>query len=170
MPLIPAPPMPIMCMFMASLLLSGTQQSPGYFTCRARRSERAHVPGKLFPPRIVIQQDFDAVAKRTCTDLSVELVAANSHSAKPWLYKFAGAWGNHEGSMLLWVAVLSLAAGAVLGAFLLGTLAPSIRERDVFAGMLAGLIVITAVWWATPIAASRFCTLCRPYSVVEKRL
>ena len=26
------------------------------------------------------------------TDLSVELVAANSHSAKPWLYKFAGAW------------------------------------------------------------------------------
>src|SRR5688572_2299471 len=35
------------------------------------------------------------------TDLSVELVAANSHSAKPWLYKFAGAWGNHEGSMLL---------------------------------------------------------------------
>ena len=41
------------------------------------------------------------------TDLSVELVAANSHSAKPWLYKFAGAWGNHEGSMLLWVTVLA---------------------------------------------------------------
>jgi cytochrome c-type biogenesis protein CcmF len=47
------------------------------------------------------------------TDLSVELVAANSHSAKPWLYKFAGAWGNHEGSMLLWVAVLSLAGAAL---------------------------------------------------------
>ena len=46
------------------------------------------------------------------TDLSVQLVAANSHSAKPWLYKFAGAWGNHEGSMLLWVTVLAL-AGAV---------------------------------------------------------
>jgi cytochrome c-type biogenesis protein CcmF len=43
------------------------------------------------------------------TDLSVELVAANSHSAKPWLYKFAGAWGNHEGSMLLWVTVLAVA-------------------------------------------------------------
>jgi cytochrome c-type biogenesis protein CcmF len=41
------------------------------------------------------------------TDLSVKLVAANSHSAKPWLYKFAGAWGNHEGSMLLWVTVLA---------------------------------------------------------------
>ena len=47
------------------------------------------------------------------TDLSVELVAANSHSAKPWLYKFAGAWGNHEGSMLLWITVLAVAGGIV---------------------------------------------------------
>ena len=50
------------------------------------------------------------------TDLSVKLVFDNSHSAKPMLYKLAGAWGNHEGSMLLWVTVLS-AAGAFLGAF-----------------------------------------------------
>ncbi|MEO8547882.1 MAG: heme lyase CcmF/NrfE family subunit [Sphingomicrobium sp.] len=49
------------------------------------------------------------------TDLSVALVAENSHSAKPMLYKVAGAWGNHEGSMLLWVTVLAL-AGALLGA------------------------------------------------------
>jgi cytochrome c-type biogenesis protein CcmF len=47
------------------------------------------------------------------SDMSVLLVAANSHSAKPWLYKLAGAWGNHEGSMLLWVTVLGLAGGAV---------------------------------------------------------
>ncbi|WP_395611466.1 heme lyase CcmF/NrfE family subunit [Allosphingosinicella sp.] len=47
------------------------------------------------------------------TDLSVKLVAANSHSLKPWLYKFAGAWGNHEGSMLLWVTVLAVAGGAI---------------------------------------------------------
>ena len=47
------------------------------------------------------------------SDMSVALVAQNSHSAKPWLYKFAGAWGNHEGSMLLWVAVLGLSGGAV---------------------------------------------------------
>ena len=47
------------------------------------------------------------------TDLSVELVAANSHSAKPWLYKFSGTWGNHEGSMLLWVTVLGLGGGAI---------------------------------------------------------
>jgi Na+/proline symporter len=45
------------------------------------------------------------------------------------------------------LAVLSFASGSVLGAFLLGTLAPSIRERDTFAGMIAGLMVMTAVWW-----------------------
>ena len=45
------------------------------------------------------------------TDLSVLLVAKNSHSAKPFLYKFAGAWGNHEGSMLLWVMVMGLSGG-----------------------------------------------------------
>ena len=50
------------------------------------------------------------------SDMSVLLVAENSHSQKPWLYKFAGAWGNHEGSMLLWVAVLAL-AGAVVALF-----------------------------------------------------
>ncbi|HVR89493.1 MAG TPA: heme lyase CcmF/NrfE family subunit [Novosphingobium sp.] len=47
------------------------------------------------------------------TDLSVKLVAMNSHSAKPLLYKFAGTWGNHEGSMLLWVTVMGLAGSAV---------------------------------------------------------
>jgi cytochrome c-type biogenesis protein CcmF len=47
------------------------------------------------------------------SDMSVKLVVENSHSAKPWLYKFAGAWGNHEGSMLLWVTILGLAGGAV---------------------------------------------------------
>ncbi|WP_187336842.1 heme lyase CcmF/NrfE family subunit [Novosphingopyxis iocasae] len=47
------------------------------------------------------------------TDLSVGLVALNSHIDKPMLYKIAGAWGNHEGSMLLWVTVLSLTGGLI---------------------------------------------------------
>jgi cytochrome c-type biogenesis protein CcmF len=47
------------------------------------------------------------------SDMSVALVATNSHSAKPWLYKFAGTWGNHEGSMLLWVTVMGVAGAAV---------------------------------------------------------
>lgn len=50
------------------------------------------------------------------SDMSVLLVAENSHSQKPWLYKFAGTWGNHEGSMLLWVTVLAV-AGAVVALF-----------------------------------------------------
>jgi len=50
------------------------------------------------------------------TDLSVALVAENSHSAKPVIYKIAGAWGNHEGSMLLWVTVLGV-SGAALAIF-----------------------------------------------------
>src|SRR3546814_3818300 len=37
----------------------------------------------------------------------------NSHPDKPFLYKIAGTWGNHEGSMLLWVAVMALAGGGV---------------------------------------------------------
>ena len=43
------------------------------------------------------------------SDMSVALVFENSHTAKPFIYKVAGAWGNHEGSMLLWVTVLSVA-------------------------------------------------------------
>jgi cytochrome c-type biogenesis protein CcmF len=50
------------------------------------------------------------------TDLSIKLVAANSHSMKPLIYKLTGTWGNHEGSMLLWVGVLAL-AGGLLAAF-----------------------------------------------------
>ncbi len=47
------------------------------------------------------------------TDLSVLLVAQNSHIDKPWIFKLAGTWGNHEGSMLLWVSVLALCGAAI---------------------------------------------------------
>ncbi len=47
------------------------------------------------------------------TDLSVKLVVTNSHSMKPMLYKLTGTWGNHEGSMLLWVAVMALSGGLI---------------------------------------------------------
>ncbi len=40
-------------------------------------------------------------------DFSVWLVVKNSHPSLPWYYKVGAAWGNHEGSMLLWVFVLS---------------------------------------------------------------
>jgi cytochrome c-type biogenesis protein CcmF len=50
------------------------------------------------------------------SDFSVVNVVENSHSAKPLLYKFTGVWGNHEGSMLLWVLILAL-FGALVAAF-----------------------------------------------------
>ncbi len=50
------------------------------------------------------------------SDFSVANVAANSHSAKPLIYRISGTWGNHEGSMLLWVLVLAL-FGAGVAAF-----------------------------------------------------
>ena len=42
------------------------------------------------------------------SDFSVKLVYMNSHSLKPLLYKISGVWGNHEGSMLLWLLILAL--------------------------------------------------------------
>jgi cytochrome c-type biogenesis protein CcmF len=48
------------------------------------------------------------------SDFSVQAVAANSHSAKPLLYKVTGVWGNHEGSLLLWVLILALFGSAVV--------------------------------------------------------
>ncbi|VTZ50820.1 heme lyase, CcmF subunit [Methylocella tundrae] len=47
------------------------------------------------------------------SDFSLLNVVENSHSAKPLIYKISGVWGNHEGSMLLWVLVLSVFAAAV---------------------------------------------------------
>jgi cytochrome c-type biogenesis protein CcmF len=47
------------------------------------------------------------------SDFSVVNVVQNSHSTKPMLYKISGVWGNHEGSMLLWVLILALCGAAV---------------------------------------------------------
>jgi len=68
---------------------------------------------------------FGALTQAFVTsDFSVVNVVANSHSAKPLLYKISGVWGNHEGSMLLWALILALfgAAVAVFGANLPDTL------------------------------------------------
>jgi cytochrome c-type biogenesis protein CcmF len=47
------------------------------------------------------------------SDFSVATVWANSHTAKPLIYKISGVWGNHEGSMLLWVLILAVVGAAV---------------------------------------------------------
>ncbi|MFM9897932.1 heme lyase CcmF/NrfE family subunit [Sphingorhabdus sp.] len=65
------------------------------------------------------------------TDLSVLLVANNSHIDKPVIFKLAGTWGNHEGSMLLWVTILSVSGAAI--AFL---------EKRVEAKMLSATLAV----------------------------
>ena len=47
------------------------------------------------------------------SDFSVNLVYLNSHTDKPMIYKITGTWGNHEGSMLLWLLILTLFGGAL---------------------------------------------------------
>jgi cytochrome c-type biogenesis protein CcmF len=68
-------------------------------------------------------------------DLSVALVAANDHSAKPWLYKFAGTWGNHEGSMLMWVTILAVAGAGV------ALLERRLEERTLIATLAAQALI-----------------------------
>lgn len=61
------------------------------------------------------------------SDFSLRVVVENSHSAKPMLYKISGTWGNHEGSMLLWVLIVALfgAMAALFG----GGLPPTLKAR-----------------------------------------
>ncbi|MHC0053032.1 heme lyase CcmF/NrfE family subunit [Actibacterium sp. D379-3] len=61
------------------------------------------------------------------SDFSLKIVVENSHTAKPMLYKVSGVWGNHEGSMLLWVLILTL-FGALAAWFGAG-LPPTLRAR-----------------------------------------
>lgn len=61
------------------------------------------------------------------SDFTLRLVVLNSHSAKPMLYKISGTWGNHEGSMLLWVLIVTL-FGA-MAAWFGGNLPPTLRAR-----------------------------------------
>ena len=71
------------------------------------------------------------------SDFSVKLVETHSHSAKPLLYKISGVWGNHEGSILLWVLILA-AYGALVPVF--GKMLPlSLRSRALAVQGLLGV-------------------------------
>ena len=61
------------------------------------------------------------------SDFSLNIVTANSHTDKPMLYKITGVWGNHEGSLLLWVLILTL-FGACASWFG-GNLPPTLKAR-----------------------------------------
>src|SRR3954453_16852140 len=87
-------------------------------------------------PATLAQFAFVAVSFAALTacyvgsDFSVTNVFENSHSAMPLVYKFTSVWGNHEGSMLLWVLILAL-FGALVAAF--GSNLPSSLKATVLA-------------------------------------
>jgi len=74
---------------------------------------------RVATPAAQAQLGFVAIAFACLTvayvtsDFSLQNVANNSHSAKPLIYKISGVWGNHEGSMVLWVLILALFGSAV---------------------------------------------------------
>ena len=83
------------------------------------------------------------------SDFSLTVVASNSHSAKPMLYKVAGVWGNHEGSMLLWVLILAVFGAAV--AWFGGNLPPALKARALAVqGMIASAFLAFIVFTSNP--------------------
>jgi cytochrome c-type biogenesis protein CcmF len=83
------------------------------------------------------------------SDFSVLNVWQNSHSAKPMLYKISGVWGNHEGSMVLWVLILAL-FGAAVATF--GTNLPRQLQANVLAvqGAIAVAFLLFIVITSNP--------------------
>ncbi|MGN0932352.1 heme lyase CcmF/NrfE family subunit [Falsigemmobacter intermedius] len=75
------------------------------------------------------------------SDFSVELVVSNSHTLKPLIYKIAGTWGNHEGSLLLWVLILAFFAACA--SWFGGNLPPSLKARVIGVQGLIGVAFLT---------------------------
>jgi cytochrome c-type biogenesis protein CcmF len=87
------------------------------------------------------------------SDMSVKLVFENSHSAKPFVYKVAGAWGNHEGSMLMWVTILAV-AGAFVALFSRRT-----SERTLIAALGSQAVLALGFYAFLLIASNPFARL-----------
>ncbi|MBJ7416855.1 MAG: heme lyase CcmF/NrfE family subunit [Niveispirillum sp.] len=99
-------------------LLLAVAQSVMPLVGAARRDVAWMETGRMaaFAQLAAITISFAALMQaHVVSDFSVLNVVNNSHSLKPMLYKVAGVWGNHEGSMLLWVFMLALFGAAVAG-------------------------------------------------------
>ena len=90
------------------------------------------------------------------SDMSVALVFENSNSAKPFIYKLAGTWGNHEGSMLMWVTILA-AAGAFVA-----LLSHRTGERTLVAALGAQAVLALGFYAFLLIASNPFARLWPP--------
>ena len=98
-----------------ALALSLVMAAAGLTGARANAATaRAIANGATMGLLVFVVLSFGTLTYAFVTsDFSVADVANNSNTLKPLVYKISGVWGNHEGSMLLWVLVLSLYAGLV---------------------------------------------------------
>ena len=99
---------------------------------------------------LLILLAFGALVQGYVTsDFSILNVWENSHSAKPMLFKITGTWGNHEGSMLLWVLILAF-FGALVAVF--GrNLPPSLRANVIAVqGMVATAFLFFILFTSNP--------------------
>ena len=100
----------------------------------ARRHDAALM--QMAPPAavaaflLVLLSFIALTAAYVTSDFSVQNVVENSHSLKPMIYKISGVWGNHEGSMLLWILILVFFSALVA---LFGGNLPSSLKANVLA-------------------------------------
>ena len=104
----------------ATLPMIGAHRGNGYWMALDKPSALAQF--------VLIAFSFGCLTySHVVSDFTVLNVVQNSHSLKPMLYKVSGVWGNHEGSLLLWVLILA-AFGSAVAAFG-GNLPPTLRAR-----------------------------------------
>ncbi len=98
----------LLCLVLA-LLMSGVQAAVPLLHRLARPYPLLHLTKLCATATVMLVSTAFAalIYAYTISDFSLLTVVENSHSSKPLLYKIVGAWGNHEGSMLLWMWVLA---------------------------------------------------------------
>ncbi|KQS77475.1 cytochrome C biogenesis protein CcmF [Rhizobium sp. Leaf384] len=111
---------------LATSLLQAALPSAGAF--RRDTALMASGTAAAYATFLLVALSFAALTHAHVTsDFSVENVWANSHSAIPLIYKFSGVWGNHEGSMLLWMLILTFFSALV--AFFGGNLPATLKAH-----------------------------------------
>ena len=83
----------------------------------ARRNDAAAMalarPAAVLQMLLIVTAFGALMVSFLASDFSVMNVFQNSHTAKPTIYKISGVWGNHEGSLILWVMILAIFGAAV---------------------------------------------------------
>ena len=84
-----------------------------FYSLKSVKSSSNIIPSKIFKISLiqttfVMSCFFTLVAAFIISDFSLANVYQNSHSSKPLFYKIAGTWGSHEGSLMLWIIILTI--------------------------------------------------------------